>query len=73
MPRFAANLSFLYPELPFLERFAAAAEDGFAGVEFLFPYAWAAADIAQALQQSGLQQVLLNAPPGGSDGPAMAG
>ena len=38
MPRLASNLSFLYTELPFLERFAAAAEDGFAGVEFLFPY-----------------------------------
>jgi len=72
MPRFAANLSFLYPELPFLERFAAAAEDGFVGVEFLFPYAWNAGEIAQALQQSGLQQVLLNAPPGGADLTTMA-
>lgn len=72
MPRFAANLSFLYPELPFLERFGAAAADGFAGVEFLFPYAWAAGEIAQALQQAGLQQVLLNAPPGGADLATMA-
>ena len=38
MPRFAANLSMLYPELPFLARFAAAAADGFEGVEYLFPY-----------------------------------
>ena len=72
MPRFAANLSFLYPELPFLERFAAAAHDGFAGVEFLFPYAWTAGEIAHALRQAGLQQVLLNAPPGGADLATMA-
>lgn len=72
MPRFAANLSFLYNELPFLERFAAAAADGFEGVEFLFPYAWEAAALAQQLGQSGLQQVLLNAPPGGSDLRSMA-
>lgn len=72
MPRLAANLSFLYNELPFLERFAAAAEDGFAGVEFLFPYAWEADAIAQALQHSSLQQVLLNAPPGGVDPATMA-
>lgn len=72
MPRFAANLSFLYTELPFLERFAAAQRDGFAGVECLFPYAWAASDIATALQRSGLQHVLLNAPAAGYDLPAMA-
>jgi hydroxypyruvate isomerase len=71
--RLAANLSFLYGEYPFLERFAAAAEDGFAGVEFLFPYAWSAVDIAQRLQQSGLQQVLFNAPPGGLELSSMAG
>lgn len=64
MPRFAANLSLLYTELPFLERFGAAADDGFAGVEYLFPYEFAAADIAARLQTHGLQQVLFNAPPG---------
>ncbi|TXH86715.1 MAG: hydroxypyruvate isomerase [Rhodoferax sp.] len=64
MPRFAANLSMLYTELPFLERFGAAAADGFAGVEYLFPYEFAAADIAQRLREHGLQQVLFNAPPG---------
>lgn len=64
MPRFAANLSLLYTELPFLERFGAAAADGFAGVEYLFPYDFAVADIAARLQQHGLQQVLFNAPPG---------
>jgi 2-dehydrotetronate isomerase len=72
MPRFAANLSFFYNDLPFLERFAAAAEDGFEGVEYLFPYAWEATALAQQLGQHGLQQVLFNAPPGGSDLQAMA-
>ena len=64
MPRFAANLSLLYPELPFLDRFAAAAHDGFTGVEFLFPYAFPAAGLAARLRQHGLQQVLFNTPPG---------
>ncbi len=64
MPRFAANLSMLYTELPFLERFAAAAADGFSGVEYLFPYDFAASDISAQLQTHGLQQVLFNAPPG---------
>ena len=64
MPRFAANLSMMYTELPFLERFAACARDGFKAVEFLFPYAHPAADIAQVLRDNGLQQVLFNAPPG---------
>jgi 2-dehydrotetronate isomerase len=72
MPRFAANLSFLYNELPFLERFAAAAADGFEGVEFLFPYAWDTAVLAKHLTKYGLKQVLLNAPPGGGDLQAMA-
>ncbi len=67
MPRFAANLSLLYTELPFLERFAAAAADGFTAVEYLFPYGFAAADIAARLQAHGLQQVLFNAPPGDWD------
>ena len=70
MPRFAANLSMLYNELPFLDRFAAAAADGFKAVEFLFPYAWPAEQLAALLQQHGLQQVLFNAPPGGGDQPA---
>jgi hydroxypyruvate isomerase len=64
MPRFAANLSMLYPEHAFLDRFAAAAHDGFAGVECLFPYAHAPAELAARLQAHGLQQVLFNAPPG---------
>ncbi|MEO8525762.1 MAG: 2-oxo-tetronate isomerase [Caldimonas sp.] len=64
MPRFAANLSMMYVEHPFLDRFAAAAADGFTAVEFLFPYEWPAATLAAALKQHGLQQVLFNAPPG---------
>jgi hydroxypyruvate isomerase len=67
MPRFAANLSLLYNEHAFLDRFAAAAADGFSGVEYLFPYAFAATDIAQRLRDHGLQQVLFNAPPGDWD------
>ena len=70
MPRYAANLSMLYTELPFLDRFEAAAADGFEAVEFLFPYAWAATEIAARLRGNGLQQVLLNAPPGGTDAAA---
>jgi len=64
MPQFAANLSMLYPEHAFLDRFAAAATDGFQAVEFLFPYAFSAHDIASQLHQYGLRQVLFNAPPG---------
>ncbi len=66
-PRFAANLTLLYPELPFLDRFEAAARDGFTAVEFLFPYAWHKHDITARLAANGLQQVLINAPPGGVD------
>ena len=64
MPKFAANLSFLFAEQPFPERFARAAAAGFAGVEYLFPYAWPAAEIAGWLRDAGLQQVLFNLPPG---------
>ena len=67
MPRFAANLSLMYPERTLLDRFEAAARDGFEGVEFLFPYAGAPQEIAARLRGNGLQQVLFNAPPGGSD------
>lgn len=72
MPQFAANLSLMYTELPFLERFAAAARDGFRAVEYLFPYAHAPAQLAQQLRAHGLQQVLFNAPPGGTTRDAMA-
>lgn len=64
MPNFAANLSMLYPELGFTERFAAAAADGFRAVEFLFPYEHRATELAARLRADGLQQVLFNAPPG---------
>lgn len=72
MPRFAANLSLMYTDLAFLDRFAAAASDGFQGVEFLFPYAWPTGELVTRLQDHGLQQVLFNAPPGGTDLPSMA-
>ena len=68
MPKFAANLSMLYPELDFLDRFEAAAQDGFKAVEYLFPYAFESREIAARLKAHGLQQVLFNAPPGNWDG-----
>jgi hydroxypyruvate isomerase len=67
MPRFAANLSLMYNEYPFLERFGAAAADGFRGVEFLFPYEHTATELRARLDDNGLQQVLFNAPPGGAN------
>ncbi len=67
MPRFAANLSFQYQEFAFMKRFSAAAEDGFKGVEYLFPYAFEPAQIAEQLQKNRLEQVLFNAPPGDWD------
>lgn len=67
MPRFAANLSMLYNEHAFLDRFEAAAKDGFTAVEYLFPYAFAADEVAAKLKAAGLQQVLFNAPPGDWD------
>ncbi len=72
MPRFAANLSMLYPELDFLDRFAAAAKDGFTGVEYLFPYAYDPQELVKRLKDNGLQQVLFNAPPGGTDRASIA-
>lgn len=64
MPRFAANLTMMYTEHAFLDRFAAAAKDGFEAVEFLFPYDFPAADIKARLADNGLTQALFNAPPG---------
>lgn len=64
MPRFAANLSFMYQDLPFLDRFAAAAADGFSGVEYLFPYDYPAEEIAARLLANGLEQVQFNLPAG---------
>lgn len=64
MPKFAANLSFLFTEIPFTERFGAAAAAGFRGVEYLFPYEADKQTIAQALKEHGLENVLFNLPPG---------
>jgi hydroxypyruvate isomerase len=67
MPQFAANLSFMYQESPFMARFAAAAADGFKGVEYLFPYDFPADELAAQLQAHRLEQVLFNLPPGDWD------
>ena len=67
MPKFAANLTLLFNEHAFIDRFAAAAGAGFKGVEYLFPYAWPAAQLAEALQANALVQVLHNLPPGDWD------
>ena len=67
MPRFAANLSMMYQEHAFLDRFGAAAKDGFKGVEFLFPYAYPAAELRARLAEHGLAQALFNGPPGDWD------
>jgi hydroxypyruvate isomerase len=64
MPRFAANLTMMYNEHAFLDRFAAAARDGFKAVEYLFPYDFAAAELKARLGEYGLTQALFNAPPG---------
>ncbi len=64
MPRFAANLTLMYNEVPFLERFALAARDGFEAVEFLFPYAWEAEAIREQLERHALTAVLHNLPAG---------
>jgi hydroxypyruvate isomerase len=67
MPRFAANLSMLFTEVPFLDRFERAARAGFEAVEFLFPYAHTAQEIKQRLEANGLQIVLHNLPAGDWD------
>ena len=67
MPRFAANLTMLFTEFPFLDRFERAARAGFKGVEFLFPYAFQARDIKARLDQFDLQLVLHNLPAGDWD------
>ncbi|WIF65665.1 hydroxypyruvate isomerase [Metapseudomonas otitidis] len=64
MPRFAANLSMLFTEVDFLDRFAAAAEAGFSGVEYLFPYDYPAEEIKACLDANSLEQVLFNLPAG---------
>lgn len=64
MPKFAANLSMLFTERPFLDRFEAAAAAGFEAVEFLFPYDWPVDEIRARLVGNGLRLVLHNLPPG---------
>jgi hydroxypyruvate isomerase len=64
VPKFAANLTMMFNEVPFLQRFEAARGAGFEAVEFLFPYEHAAEDIAQQLAAHRLQNVLFNMPPG---------
>ncbi len=68
MPRFAANLTMLFTEHPFLDRFEHAAQAGFKAVEFLFPYAFEAEDIKRKLDEHGLTLVLHNLPAGNWDG-----
>ena len=64
MPKFAANLTMMFNEVPFPERFAAAAKAGFTAVEFLFPYDYPAADVARWLKENNLKNALFNMPPG---------
>ena len=64
MPRFNANLSMMFHEHDFLDRFGAAADAGFKGVEYLFPYAYSLSDLKEALDANQLTQVLFNLPPG---------
>ncbi|MCX7174282.1 MAG: hydroxypyruvate isomerase family protein [Proteobacteria bacterium] len=64
MPRFAANLTMMFNEVPFPQRFAVASKAGFRGVEFLFPYELAPQEVAHLLADNGLENALFNLPPG---------
>lgn len=64
MPKFAANLTMLFTELPFMDRFAAARAAGFGAVEYLFPYDYSKEELVSALKNNGLKQVLHNLPAG---------
>jgi len=64
MIQLAANVSFLFTEVPFLERYNCAADAGFGGIECLFPYDYSPSDLAARLRSNALTQVLFNAPPG---------
>lgn len=61
---FAANLSFMFTEVPFSQRFGAAAKAGFKGVEFLFPYDYSPVEISELVKQAGVTLALHNLPPG---------
>jgi hydroxypyruvate isomerase len=67
MPRFAANLSMMFTEAPFLHRYELAAKAGFTAVEFLFPYAFSVEEVTAPLVKYGLKQALFNLPPGNWD------
>src|SRR3954447_16996652 len=64
MPKFAANLSMMFNEVPFLDRFETAARAGFSAVEFLFPYEYSPEEVASKAKDAGVQIVLFNMPPG---------
>lgn len=64
MPKFAANLTWMYNEVPFLDRFSLAAADGFHAIEFLFPYQFQIEEIKSRLNDFGLSQIMFNCPPG---------
>src|SRR3954466_22046 len=64
MPNFAANLTLMFPDVPFPERFARAAKAGFRAVEFLFPYDHTPDEVAGWLKDNRLENVLFNLPPG---------
>ena len=66
VPKFAANLSMMFNEVPFLERFGAAADSGFTAVEYLFPYEFQGKVLAEQLRKHNLENVLFNLPPGNS-------
>jgi hydroxypyruvate isomerase len=68
MPRFCANLGFLFGEVPFLDRFDAAARTGFAGVECATPYDYPPTELRARLNAAGLTQVLINSPAGNRAG-----
>ncbi|HLX01756.1 MAG TPA: hydroxypyruvate isomerase [Trinickia sp.] len=68
MPKFAANLTMLFNEVPFLDRFKAAADAGFNAVEFLFPYPFSTAELAERLEANKLRLVLHNLPAGNWEG-----
>ena len=68
MPRFAANLSMMFTDVPFLDRFEAGAKAGFTAVEFLFPYDHPAEEVGKRLKGNGLTQALFNLPPGDWNG-----
>ncbi len=68
MPKFNANLTMLFADVPFLDRFRLAAQHGFQGVEFLFPYAWEKDQLVEQLKSNNLVQVLHNMPAGNWEG-----